>query len=91
MDFIAAFTFDILIDDCIFTEKYSKMILDFKQLSRINLKIIFNRRNFKIFFKKRRIFKSYVVYLNYEIKNFIAIFSFLTNKNYLIEILYFNF
>jgi hypothetical protein len=30
VDFIAAFTFDILIDDSIFIEKYSKMILDLK-------------------------------------------------------------
>jgi len=51
----------VSINDCIFIEKYSKIVLDLKQLSRINLKIIFNRRNFKIFFKKRRIFKSYVV------------------------------
>jgi hypothetical protein len=30
VDFIATFTFDILIDDSIFIEKYSKMILDLK-------------------------------------------------------------
>ena len=38
VDFIAAFTFDILINDSIFIEKYSKMILDLKQLSIVNLR-----------------------------------------------------
>ncbi|GAG88806.1 unnamed protein product, partial [marine sediment metagenome] len=38
VDFIAAFTFDILINDSIFIEKYGKIILDFKQLSIINLR-----------------------------------------------------
>ncbi|MBU4350632.1 hypothetical protein KJ599_09960 [bacterium] len=36
--FIAAFSFDILINDSIFIEKYGKMILDLKQLSIINLR-----------------------------------------------------
>jgi len=60
VDFIAAFSFDILINDCIFIEKYSRIVLDLKQLSTINLISIFDRRNFKIFFNKSRIFKSYV-------------------------------
>jgi len=38
VDFIAAFTFDILINDSIFIEKYGKIILDFKQLSIVNLR-----------------------------------------------------
>ncbi|PKP61511.1 hypothetical protein CVT91_02950 [Candidatus Atribacteria bacterium HGW-Atribacteria-1] len=38
VDFIAAFTFNILINDSIFIEKYGKMILDLKQLSIINLR-----------------------------------------------------
>jgi len=38
VDFIAAFTFDILINDSIFIEKYSKLILDLKKLSIINLR-----------------------------------------------------
>jgi len=61
VDFIAAFSFDILINDSIFIEKHNRIILDLKQLSMTNLMSIFNQRNFKIFFKKRRIFKSYVV------------------------------
>ena len=36
--FIAAFSFNILINDSIFIEKYSKMILDLKQLSIVNLR-----------------------------------------------------
>jgi hypothetical protein len=36
VDFIAAFTFDILINDSIFIEKYGKIILDLKQLSIVN-------------------------------------------------------
>lgn len=47
--------------NCTFIEKYGKKILDLKQLSMIDLISIFNRRNFKIFFNKSRIFKSYVV------------------------------
>jgi len=38
VDFIAAFTFDVLINDCIFIEKYGKTILDLKQLLIINLR-----------------------------------------------------
>ena len=38
MGFIAAFSFDILINDSIFIEKYGKMILDLKQLLMINLR-----------------------------------------------------
>jgi len=49
VDFIAAFSFDILINGCTFIEKYSKIILNLKKLSTINLISIFNRRNFKIF------------------------------------------
>jgi len=43
--FIAAFSFDILINDSIFIEKYSKIISDFKQLLMINIKNIFNRKS----------------------------------------------
>jgi hypothetical protein len=38
VDFIAAFSFDILINDSILIEKYGKIILDLKQLSIINLR-----------------------------------------------------
>jgi hypothetical protein len=38
VDFIAAFPFDILINDRIFIEKYCKIILDLKQLSIVNLR-----------------------------------------------------
>jgi hypothetical protein len=37
VDFIAVFSFDILINDSILIEKYGKIILDIKQLSIVNL------------------------------------------------------
>ena len=58
MDFIAAFSFDILINDSIFIEKHNRIILDLKQLSMTNLMSIFNQRNFKIFFKKEGFLKA---------------------------------
>jgi len=38
VDFIAAFSFNVLINDCAFIEKYSRIILDLEQSSMINLR-----------------------------------------------------
>jgi hypothetical protein len=56
VDFIAAFTFDILINDCTSIEKYSRIILNLKQLSTINLDKYFQSKKFQNIFQKKKDF-----------------------------------